>query len=555
MTYAPTPEEFNASSDRMPALIQRFTADQGNLDRLLTAPNTPYRQRRFSAFYEAWEACLNALPFTELTSADKIDWLLLKNYLSAEQLQLEREAKQREAMDPLLPRIQDLLLLEEERRRHHFSDPAEAAQRFALATQEIERTQSQLKQDSSGVRATIANRAVHYLGQVRDVLEKWYQFRAGYDPLFTWWLESPWQAFEKTIAAYIDFLKKEVVGAENPQTIIGDPIGREGLLEELERNQIPYTPEELLTIGDREREWCLAEMRGASQEMGCGDDWQMALERIKSAHVPPGEQIVLVRDLAQEASRYVTDNDLVTVPPLAQECWRMEMMSPEMQKVNPFFLGGEEIIVSFPTNAMTQEQKRMSMRGNNPHFSRATVQHELIPGHHLQMYSMDRHRPYRQIFYTPFWIEGWTLHWEMFLWDRGFPRTPEERIGMLFWRMHRCVRVRFSLGFHLGLYTPQECVDMLVEQVGHERDNASAEVRRSFGGDYDPLYQCAYLLGGLQVHALHREVTVEKGWSDKRFHDAMLQANSMPIGLLRASLLEIPVSPEYRSDWRFYTDI
>jgi len=47
---------------------------------------------------------------------------------------------------------------------------------------------------------------------------------------------------------------------------------------------------------------------------------------------------------------------------------------------------------------------------------------------------------------------------------------------------------------------------MLVEEVGHERDNALAEVRRSFGGDYDPLYQCAYLIGGLQVRALHREL-------------------------------------------------
>ena len=28
----------------------------------------------------------------------------------------------------------------------------------------------------------------------------------------------------------------------------------------------------------------------------------------------------------------------------------------------------------------------MSMRGNNIHFSRATVHHELIPGHHLQGY-------------------------------------------------------------------------------------------------------------------------------------------------------------------------
>ena len=39
----------------------------------------------------------------------------------------------------------------------------------------------------------------------------------------------------------------------------------------------------------------------------------------------------------------------------------------------------------------------------------------------------------------------------------------------------------------------------LVERVGHERNNATAEVRRSVAGNYGPLYQAAYMLGGLQI--------------------------------------------------------
>ena len=54
------------------------------------------------------------------------------------------------------------------------------------------------------------------------------------------------------------------------------------------------------------------------------------------------------------------------------------------------------------------------------------------------------------------------------------------RAGALFWRMHRCARIIFSLGFHLEKMTPKECIDLLVDRIGHERDNATAEVRRSF---------------------------------------------------------------------------
>ena len=44
------------------------------------------------------------------------------------------------------------------------------------------------------------------------------------------------------------------------------------------------------------------------------------------------------------------------LPPLAAETWRMEMMSAERQKTSPFFLGGETILVSFPTQEMEQPQ-------------------------------------------------------------------------------------------------------------------------------------------------------------------------------------------------------
>jgi len=170
------------------------------------------------------------------------------------------------------------------------------------------------------------------------------------------------------------------------------------------------------------------------------------------------------------------------VPPLARESWRMQMMTPERQLVNPFFTGGETISVSYPTNRMSHEQKMMSMRGNNIHFARATVFHELIPGHHLQGYMSARYKSYRSPFRTPFWGEGWALYWELFLWDQGFAKSPENRIGMLFWRLHRCARIIFSLSFHLGRMTPQEAIDLLVKRVGHEPENAIAEVRRSFDG-------------------------------------------------------------------------
>ena len=255
--------------------------------------------------------------------------------------------------------------------------------------------------------------------------------------------------------------------------------------------------------------------------------------------------------MAVEAVEFIEERDLVTVPKLCKETWRMRMMSPERQRVSPYFLGGDTILVSYPTDDMEHSDKMMSLRGNNPHFSRAVVHHELIPGHHLQGFMRDRHRSYRRMFGTPFWVEGWALYWEMRLWDLDFARSPEDRIGMLFWRKHRCARIIFSLSYHLNKMNPEECIDFLVDRVGHERNNATGEVRRSVMGGYGPLYQAAYMLGGLQIRAMYKELVESGKVEEKDFHDAILQQNSIPIELIRARFTKQELTPDFETTWRF----
>jgi uncharacterized protein (DUF885 family) len=388
-----------------------------------------------------------------------------------------------------------------------------------------------------------------------QTMENIHRFYDGYDPDYSWWARKPWEELQKELRAYSQALRQAALGraGEDPDAIVGLPIGEAALQAELRNAMIAYSPAELVQIAEREMAWCDAEMEKAAKELGF-TEWRAAQEAVKNRFVPPGDQPKLIIDMAEEAIEYITARDLVTVPDLAREVWRTQMMSPERQRVSPFFLGGDTIIISYPTDAMTHEEKLMSLRGNNPHFSRAVVHHELIPGHHLQQFMLKRYRPYRNEFATPFWMEGWALYWEMLLWDLGFAETPEDKIGMLFWRKHRCARIIFSLNYHLKRMTPDECIEYLVDRVGHERNNATAEVRRSFAGSYGPLYQAAYMLGGLQIRQLHEELVQKGTWSNRQFHDAILQEHSMPIEMLRAKLLSLPLEADWQPTWRFYPE-
>ena len=160
----------------------------------------------------------------------------------------------------------------------------------------------------------------------------------------------------------------------------------------------------------REFRWCEAEMRRASRELGYSDDWKRAMEYIKTKSLLPGEQMQMVLELAREGANFVRGHDLVTVPPIAEETYRMFMMSAAAQKVNLFLLRGPAIIVSYPTAEIEYGMKQMVMRGNNRHFSKATASHELILGHRLQLFIGERHRSHPQLFQTPFFVEGWAMY-------------------------------------------------------------------------------------------------------------------------------------------------
>jgi hypothetical protein len=338
--------------------------------------------------------------------------------------------------------------------------------------------------------------------------------------------------------------------------INGRPLGRAGLLLDLADEMVPYTPEQIIEIGLREYAWCEAEMIKASREMGFGDDWKQAMEKVKDMHVPPGEQPDGIRDLLREAVEYIRAKDLLTIPEIDNETMRMEMMSPERQLVNPFFTGGSLISVSYPTDAMTTRQKLESMRGNSLPFSHATAFHEMIPGHNMQGYMGQRFDVYRSpVAGSSFWSEGWCVYWEMLMYDLGFHDTPEKRIGALFWRMHRCARIVFSLKFHLGEWSPQECIDYLIDKVNFERENAIGEVRRSFAGSYGPLYQAAYQLGALQLRRISRELVDSGKMTYKQFHDAVIEMGSLPFPLVRLALSDQKLASNMPLNWEFYGKI
>jgi len=537
----PSLDKIQLGGSELRDAIRLYSEDERSLRNQFEFDFLPLYRQAQMLLCQNWQKALLGTKFEPLSAPARMDYILFEGFLKQKQRRLASAEKRYQATFNHFPFVKDIAALAESRRLMNWSDPREAADMLARASDQIKEINKN--------KALIAE-WILIESEVGAALDDWYHFYHLYDPGFDWWMDAPYDQFKKMLLQLRDLRSKE---SEEPG-LDGIRIGEAELSAQLSAEMIPYTPKELIKIGQKELDWCVTEMKKLAMQLGYGNDLKKVLDHVKNKAVPPGGQPESIRKMAWEAIDFLEKNDLLTIPEMAKKDWHIDMLSARQQLMNPFFTGGDNITLSYPTSTMTHERKLMSMRGNNPHFCWATVHHELIPGHHLQFYMAARYNTHRSLFDTPFYVEGWPLYWEMKLWDMNFVRCIDDRVGMLFWRMHRCARIVFSLSYHLGLMNAEQCVDLLVNTVGHELENARAEVRRSFAGWYPPLYQCAYLLGGLQLRALADEVVKKGKMTLKEFHDAVLRENTMPIALLRAKLLDFPINRPFVNDWRFYKE-
>ncbi|WP_202630265.1 DUF885 family protein [Sediminibacterium roseum] len=574
---APNARLYSQTSEMHDMMVQ-YNADLGNITRFYATNantgfggfggrgggqgntyNSPERRARMQKLIASYEKKMDAVNFDKISVYAKVDYILFKRILDDSKDKLKTEDENYAKIAGYMPFAEKVYELERPRRRGLNVNGEQVAKQMNEIIKQVVAAKDALKKEGT-IDIKLTNLGGEAIRSLQGSLKNAFEFYNGYDPMYTWWVPRTYSDLDSTLSSFAAVLRSKGKDLspkpkDDGSTIPGIAVGRDELVRQLALEYIPYTPEELIAIAEKEFAYCDAELLKASREMGFGDKWKDAQEKVKNSFLPPGQQPQEMYELYKQSVEFLRKNDMVTIPELSEETWRMVMMTPERQLVNPFFTGGETLSISYPTNTMGYDEKMMSMRGNVPAFSRATVHHELIAGHWLQAYMAQRNKTYRRDLLntnTPFWGEGSALYYELLLWDMKFPRTPEERIGMLFWRMHRCARIMFSLNFHLGKWTTQQSVDFLVDRVGFERANAEGEVRRSFNGSYPPLYQLAYMTGGMQLYALKKELVDSKKMTLKQYNDAIYSEGSMPIELLRVILTDQKITKDFKTNWRFY---
>jgi uncharacterized protein (DUF885 family) len=165
--------------------------------------------------------------------------------------------------------------------------------------------------------------------------------------------------------------------------------------------------------------------------------------------------------------------------------------------------------------------------------------HEGVPGHHLQLAEVRANPdPTRTILWDNATVEGWGLYAEELFWEGGgFGDTPRAEWSMLRSYRFRIRRVIYDVNAASGTWTLQQAADW---KAGEEGAAIDKDLLRAIQW---PTQLIGYFAGKKQIMDLRVEVRQAQGdaYSERAFNDAVLKAGLVPMSLIRAQMLGLPI--------------
>jgi uncharacterized protein (DUF885 family) len=162
--------------------------------------------------------------------------------------------------------------------------------------------------------------------------------------------------------------------------------------------------------------------------------------------------------------------------------------------------------------------------------------HEGIPGHHLQLAissELDELPDFRKHVHNSAYAEGWGLYTERLADEMGLYSGAVDRMGIFAADSLRACRLVVDTGLHALGWSRQQAVDYMVANSPSTAALCQREVDRYI---LSPGQATSYMIGRLEIQRMRREAEQRQGdaFDIRRFHTAVLENGSLPLGVLDA---------------------
>jgi uncharacterized protein (DUF885 family) len=404
---------------------------------------------------------------------------------------------------------------------------AEIVRRMQAIPQIISDAEANLK-DAYG---PLAELSIHELKDIRPRLEEMArQLKPLLAPASAAQLDPAVQAATQALEGYRGWLEQRLPAMSNNVAV-----GREGYLFFLKHVAlIPYTPEQLTTMGRQEWE------RAVAFE---------TYEKNRNSKLP---QLALAKDQATQMAReqhqeqeirdFLEQKNILTVP-----AWLPHYRNlPYPAYLIPISAFGVADDLTSPTrlkdNATSYIKTPSPERGyfdlSTARDPRAIIVHEGIPGHYFQKaMSWTNDDPIRRHYYDSSANEGIGFYAEEMMLQAGlFYDSPRTREIIYNFMRFRALRVEVDVKLSTGEFTIEQAADYFMKTVPLDRNTAMEDA--TFYASV-PGVGISYQTGKLQIIKLLAEARLAQGdkFNLRDFDDFVWKNGNVPIALLRYEYL------------------
>jgi uncharacterized protein (DUF885 family) len=339
------------------------------------------------------------------------------------------------------------------------------------------------------------------------------------------------QSIRPGMAAYRDVLRDEVLPQARPDDRAGLcwlPGGEDAYDAALRYyTTTTKTAEEIHEIGLQQVAQLADEYRALGPEVVGTDDLQQIFEAMRTdpkLHFETGEQLVEASEVAmQRAWDAIPDwFELLPKAPCSVQATTTGAKAFYYPPSTDGARGGIFYVNVLDPDAWgTFELESLAF-------------HEGIPGHHLQLAiasELETLPDFRKHLHNSAYAEGWGLYTERLADEMGLYSGAVNRMGMFSADSLRACRLVIDTGLHAMGWTRQQAVDYMVANSPMTEVICRPEVDRYIVA---PGQATSYMIGRLEILRIRAEAEQRQGegFDIKKFHTAVLDNGSLPLGVL-----------------------
>jgi uncharacterized protein (DUF885 family) len=277
------------------------------------------------------------------------------------------------------------------------------------------------------------------------------------------------------------------------------------------------------------------------------------LDKLAEQHPNDAMVVDFARTVVTEATSFVKQHDLVTVPNVPLDVIAM----PEFKRgvaiaycdaPGPLEKNGKTFFAVAPTpKDWSKERKESFFREYNNYMIRDLTVHEAMPGHYLQLAHANEFQAptlVRAIFRSGPFIEGWAVYCEQMMAEQGYG-GPEVKMQQLKMRLRTICNAILDQSIHAGNMTEKQAMDLMTKKGYQQEGEAVAKWKRA---RLTSAQLSTYFVGATE-HLDLRAAEQKKLGSDfnlKKYNDQVISYGSPPVKYVR-ELMGLGTTPSQPS--------